>query len=596
MKTRIIAEFQKLINGISASRPSGWQFKVGMYRKAQKAFRNSNKNVTSYDDAKNVLYTVFKNPNSMIKKLKQLFDTGKIAQVEKMNANPVLSAIKVLSSVPYIGQVKAKKLVDEGILNVLQLKDAVKQNPGLLNEKQKLGLKYYNNLINSNTLNTKRIPRAEIDVFYKKVLSVSKKYNMTSEIAGSYRRKLQTSGDIDIIMTGPRNNMKDFINSMPELKTHFVSGDVKWMGIAIIDRLPRRVDIMYTTPDEYPFALMYFTGSQDFNEKFRGYARTLGYTLNEHTITHIDKRKICHTFSTENDIFEFLNVDYVAPEDRVTFVAPSRKKVSVSIKQNIYNVSKGVTLAETYDENKHNPIGMLMSEKYDGVRAIWDGQSLKTRTNKKIYAPSWFTDRLPRSIALDGELFTERGRFQDTISIIRKIVPVTSEWRKVTYKVFDSPTLNGEYMQRYAQLKDMEGIDLVKQTLVTSKQQMNIFYNSVLKKGGEGLMLRNPSMEYIPKRTKYLLKVKPLEDNEGTIINMIEGKGKDTGRMGALVVRMKENKDKTFKIGTGFTDSMRQRFWNNYDKYMHKDVTYSYKGLTNAGKPRHPVYMRMFHH
>ena len=70
---------------------------------------------------------------------------------------------------------------------------------------------------------------------------------MTCEIAGSFRRKMPDSGDVDIIMTGEKNNMKDFIKDLSELKEHFASGDIKWMGIAVIDKLPRRVAIHYQT-------------------------------------------------------------------------------------------------------------------------------------------------------------------------------------------------------------------------------------------------------------------------------------------------------------------------------------------------------------
>jgi DNA ligase-1 len=240
---------------------------------------------------------------------------------------------------------------------------------------------------------------------------------------------------------------------------------------------------------------------------------------------------------------------------------------------------------------------MLMSEKYDGVRAIWNGESMRSRVDKAFYPPVWFTENLPNWIALDGELFTERGKFQNTVSIVKKISPVNQEWRKITFNVFDSPTLSGTYMERYTQLqsiiKDIPYVKLVTQTRVTSDKQMEELYKKVLEKGGEGLVLRNPSMNYIKKRTKDLLKVKPTDDNEGIIINMIEGKGKDTGRMGALVVELKNNRSIKFKIGTGFTDALRQNFWNKKQNYKNRLVTFSYKGLTNAGKPRHPVYVRM---
>ena len=325
---------------------------------------------------------------------------------------------------------------------------------------------------------------------------------MQCDIAGSYRRKLSHSGDVDVIMTGEQNNMSKVIQDLSVIRDSFVFGKTKWMGIAIFDKLPRRLDIMYTNLEEYPFALLYFTGSQDFNEKFRGYARTLGYTINEHEIKHLDNRKVNLTFTSEKDIFAFLNLPYTTPENRISFVAPKKspKKTSASVKlasqTAVYNVAKGVTLADTYDEKKHKPVGMLMSEKYDGVRAIWNGKELRTRANKKIYAPSWFISKMPKDVALDGELFTERGRFQDAVSIVKKYDPINSEWRKITFKIFDSPSLPGTYIERYQAVKTIVNsmcstpcaVDYVRQTVVTTLDQMETLYKNVSTNWVSGLV------------------------------------------------------------------------------------------------------------
>ena len=169
------------------------------------------------------------------------------------------------------------------------------------------------------------------------------------------------------------------------------------------------------------------------------------------------------------------------------------------------------------------------------------------------------------------------------------------------YKVFDSPTLPGTYIERYEAMKKIVNricksacsLDSVRQTMVEFKPQMLSKYNTVIASGFEGVVLRSPKMSYVPKRTKDLLKVKPMEDAEAIITNMIEGKGKDAGRMGALMVNLKNNRSKKFKIGTGFTNALRQNFWNRKEYYKNKIVTFEYKGLTDAGKPRHPVYVRM---
>lgn len=54
----------------------------------------------------------------------------------------------------------------------------------------------------------------------------------------------------------------------------------------------------------------------------------------------------------------------------------------------------------------------LVSEKLDGVRARWTGQTLVTRSGNLIAAPVWFTAALPEDVLLDGELWAGRGRFE----------------------------------------------------------------------------------------------------------------------------------------------------------------------------------------
>ena len=69
-----------------------------------------------------------------------------------------------------------------------------------------------------------------------------------------------------------------------------------------------------------------------------------------------------------------------------------------------------VMLAHNYDPEKHDPTGWLMSEKLDGVRCYWNGNTMYTRTGKPFYAPPEWKAKLPK-IALDGELWTDRDDF-----------------------------------------------------------------------------------------------------------------------------------------------------------------------------------------
>ena len=87
----------------------------------------------------------------------------------------------------------------------------------------------------------------------------------------------------------------------------------------------RRIDIMYTKPGEYPFAILNFTGSKDFNQMMRKVANERGYSLNEYNIeeygddpkvkTVIDPEQV--SIKTEKDIFDFLEMGYVEPWQRL---------------------------------------------------------------------------------------------------------------------------------------------------------------------------------------------------------------------------------------------------------------------------------------
>ena len=74
---------------------------------------------------------------------------------------------------------------------------------------------------------------------------------------------------------------------------------------------------MITKPEEYPFAILYFTGSKDFNTLMRQHALDRGYSMNEYSLKHVsDKSVVNHEFKVEKDIFDYLEYSYVEPWKR----------------------------------------------------------------------------------------------------------------------------------------------------------------------------------------------------------------------------------------------------------------------------------------
>jgi len=241
-----------------------------------------------------------------------LKDIGKHNAIEEM--------IKIMG----IGNVKARSLVyDHGITSVVQLKNMISETPSLLNDKQKLGLKYHSDFC-------KRIPRAEMDK-HKELLAntlLDLDPSMIFQITGSYRRGALDSGDIDILITHPKNDKALFPKFVERLKEKkylvddFASGSEKYMGVSKLPRhrTCRRIDIMYIDISQYAFALLYFTGSQDFNIEMRNHCLEQGYSLSEHGLKYMDGSQkgefVQGNFKTEKDVFKFLGLEYVEPSDR----------------------------------------------------------------------------------------------------------------------------------------------------------------------------------------------------------------------------------------------------------------------------------------
>lgn len=289
----------------------GDKFRAKAYNGAAAALHNLTENI--YSPAE--LVKVKGIGKSSIERLTEFESTGKIQMIEEAHVNPM----KELMQVYGIGEKVASSLVARGIKTIEQLKD----NVHLLNNVQQIGLMYYDDIL-------LRIPRTEIDE-YNEIFKVSLDAidpDARMEVVGSYRRGVLTSGDIDVIMTATSaETWKLWIDALraANIITHVLSrGDHKCLVIAKIPSSAhyRRVDFLFTNAMEYPFAVLYFTGSKEFNEAMRAYAKTIGYTLNEHEICHLlpngKKGDVVrsHRMSSERDIFNFLNLQYIDPQFR----------------------------------------------------------------------------------------------------------------------------------------------------------------------------------------------------------------------------------------------------------------------------------------
>jgi DNA ligase-1 len=297
---------------------------------------------------------------------------------------------------------------------------------------------------------------------------------------------------------------------------------------------------------------------------------------------------------------------------------------------------------------------------------------LWSRYGNVIHAPDWWLNALPK-MPLDGELWNPNLTRQKLMSIIKKLNPTPASWEPITLHCFDIPPFSAvfqlgrissnffekritqdivDWAVSWMEKQDWEYLPApnlrvetayyvlgrmlpardpmvavpVHQTLLSfqTSQALEIIeqeLDRIADAGGEGLMVRNPSSFWRPIRAKTLLKIKKLQDAEGTVVGYTTGRETDKGSklrglMGALIV---EWEGKTFEL-SGFTEAERVlTFINHYtvknDLYAHKWawkhpdatcpnfiqakafppgtlVTFRYRGLTDDGIPQEARYWR----
>jgi DNA ligase-1 len=232
-----------------------------------------------------------------------------------------------------------------------------------------------------------------------------------------------------------------------------------------------------------------------------------------------------------------------------------------------------------------------VSEKYDGVRALWTGRELLSRQGLPIRAPAWFTAGWPAT-PLDGELWAGRGRFEQAQAAVAQTQPQDASWRALRYMVFDAPGQPGGFGQRLPVLQ--RTVAAIGQPWVQAAPQWRVASHEALMQqlrdhdqaGAEGLMLRRDDAPYRGGRSSDLLKLKRVEDAEARVVGHLPGQGKYAGQTGALLVEMPGGQ--RFALGSGLTDALRRA-----PPPIGTVVTYRYNGLHDSGLPRFARFWRI---
>lgn len=279
-----------------------------------------------------------------------------------------------------------------------------------------------------------------------------------------------------------------------------------------------------------------------------------------------------------------------------------------NVEDSIQSISDSSNESISLNRGVLDPIGWWHSEKYDGVRVIWDCVNFYTRNQNIICAPDWFKSKMPQDTPLDGELFIKRNDFNHTSGIVRRHNPRTEDWKKIKFMVFDLPASNKLIEERFNLLEIIVSkygppLYFVKQTKIKSLIHLSLLHQKLVSELAEGSIIREPKSRYIPGRSNRILKVKNYSDEDAVILDWDEGNGSNRGKLGAIWVRwadpviickryqLSEIPYVQFRVGSGFKADERCKIEAAPESYPSGTIVkVGFCGLQLSGKPRHPTF------
>lgn len=295
------------------------KYRIESYKKAIKVLNNFNGPIYNSSNVKD-LPSIGK---GFIEKINSISKSGTLnlyENIKKNNRSIVIDAVKTFKNIWGVGDILAKKIVNKKIYNIKMLKDAIKKGDLVLTRQQMIGLKYYDDL-------NKKIPRREVTTYTNRLKELLKEYNVNIYNAGSYLAKKDFCGDIDLIISYSKDydlvNLKKEIYEIMKkesiIKEILSSGSEKSIYIVKLDdyKYYRKMDIAFVQEKCLYFYLLYFGSGRDFSKKIRAIASKKGYKLNEKGLFDKNNKRINFNPTSEEDIFKYLEVDYVEHEDRV---------------------------------------------------------------------------------------------------------------------------------------------------------------------------------------------------------------------------------------------------------------------------------------
>lgn len=335
------------------------------------------------------------------------------------------------------------------------------------------------------------------------------------------------------------------------------------------------------------------------NEKYRFYSGIDGGRLVTSEWTIVSSKNIGRSNET-------------TPEKQASLEIESEynKKIKKGYVYDVLDVNKKkfqCTLAKEYvkyiDKIDFSKQEWIAQTKFNGCRCIVTKNGAFTRSGEKLLTIDHILnefnpifEKYPDAV-FDGELFNYdlREQLNELIKLVRKTVNIKLEdleksKQTVQYHVYDGflteENEKNEYFSRYGDV--VEVISPLKYSFevecvsIKSNENLNEFYNQQLNNKQEGIILRNANAIYEQKRSKNLLKYKPVDDDEAIIMNIKDGNGNWSNIAKTATINWN---GKIFDATFLGSQAELKNVWNNKNKYLNKQIKFKYNGLTGLGIP-----------
>ena len=170
--------------------------------------------------------------------------------------------------------------------------------------------------------------------------------------------------------------------------------------------------------------------------------------------------------------------------------------------------------------------GFYMSEKLNGVRALWNGRDFVSKNGKRFSVPVEMVQAMPQNIVtgLDGELYAG-GELGFIAGLCRRKTPApVTGWQGVTFQVFDIASHAHNFGVRQELLSTRfscpnsfllpDFVQPVKQTICRDNDHLQAEYYKIKAKGGEGIVIKSPLHKFRPGESELAQKIKFIDDFE----------------------------------------------------------------------------------